>query len=51
MVSWVTSASISADVEPPEIPRTAGVISLADGELDVTFPYDAVHVDFVLEAA
>ncbi|MEN9935722.1 MAG: hypothetical protein RLZZ387_2301 [Chloroflexota bacterium] len=34
-------------IEPPEIPRTAGVISLADGELDVTFPYDPARVEVI----
>jgi hypothetical protein len=35
------------DVQPPEIPRTAGVISLADGELDVAFPYDPAKVEVI----
>jgi hypothetical protein len=35
------------DVEPPEISRTAGVISLADGELDITFPYDPAKVEII----
>jgi hypothetical protein len=34
-------------IEPPKIPRTAGVISLADGELDVTFPYDPAKVEVI----
>lgn len=34
-------------IEPPEISRTGGVISLADGELDVTFPYDPAKVEVI----
>ena len=35
------------DGDPPEISRTAGVISLADGELDVAFPYDPAKVEVI----
>jgi hypothetical protein len=35
------------DVEPPEIARTPGIITLVDGELDVFFPYDPARVELL----
>jgi hypothetical protein len=38
---------ISGGSPSPNLSRTAGVISLADGELDVAFPYDPAKVEAI----